>query len=377
MYFDYSLHAFSAGVLLVVLYAMYSRRGFLTTHINLFYLILGINFALLALDVIADITRHMRGYDALFLRYLVHTIYYSMVPLSGFSWALYAHYVIHLDLKRLLAFAKRIFLPILLNVVLLIVNIFIPLVFEFTYLGGEILHWWYVYPVLLTFAYVLLSAFLSYHHRVKMKKIDMSSLILFIFPPFVSGVLEVVFNLEGIIWPAMTVSVLFMYISIQGQIMSTDYLTRVANRYQLDQYVSQLMNRLPTGKQIGGLMIDIDEFKQINDVYGHNQGDNALSITADILRSSVRKTDFVARFGGDEFVVVCLVNELIHLEDIIERIQANVKLFNQERSTQFSLSLSIGHGIYHADQDQSVASFLEHLDVRMYDIKKSRLEPKK
>lgn len=377
MYFDYSLHAFAAGILAVILFAMSQRKGFLSTHINLFYFVLGINLLLLGLDVLADIARHFRGDNALALRYLVHTVYYSIVPISGYSWALYAHYVIHLDVPRLKRFALVSFSPIFINLILLIINIFEPIMFEFTYLGGEILHWWYAFVVLLTFTYVLTAAWMSFRHRVQMHRIEMTSLLLFIFPPFVSGVMEVVFNFEGVVWPAMSISVLFMYISIQGQIMATDFLTRVANRYQLDQYITQLMNRIPGNKQVGGLMIDIDEFKKINDVFGHTKGDDALSLTAEVLRSSVRKTDFVARYGGDEFVVICLVDEIIQLESIIERINSKLVELNDDTRNAFKLSLSIGSGIYHPDKDRSLSRFLENLDLRMYDDKKEKsLVPK-
>lgn len=91
-----------------------------------------------------------------------------------------------------------------------------------------------------------------------------------------------------------------------SEIVSTDPLTKVANRAALSKHLPEFMAEHLESGQPGSLMIcDIDFFKKINDTYGHQAGDEALVTFAGILNDASRQSDFVARYGGEEFVIVC------------------------------------------------------------------------
>ncbi len=105
-----------------------------------------------------------------------------------------------------------------------------------------------------------------------------------------------------------TLSLLIIYINIQNTQLYKDYLTDLYNRRQFDNYIRAKINS-SNNKRIAGFMIDIDSFKKINDVYGHDYGDTALKSTAKILRDTFSDNDFIARYGGDEFVVVVELND--------------------------------------------------------------------
>ena len=97
---------------------------------------------------------------------------------------------------------------------------------------------------------------------------------------------------------------------------SLDPLTRVANRDSLDRTLGRLMDASrAAGTPLSLAMIDIDHFKQINDTYGHQLGDRVLLCVAEALRAAVRPTDIVARYGGDELVVVLPGMPLHHAAD--------------------------------------------------------------
>jgi diguanylate cyclase (GGDEF)-like protein/PAS domain S-box-containing protein len=84
-----------------------------------------------------------------------------------------------------------------------------------------------------------------------------------------------------------------------------DPLTGLANRRLLDELLTSALDRgRRSGSEIAVIFLDLDDFKSVNDTYGHEVGDRVLQVTADRLRSSVRASDAVARVGGDEFVVV-------------------------------------------------------------------------
>lgn len=85
-----------------------------------------------------------------------------------------------------------------------------------------------------------------------------------------------------------------------------DGLTMVANRAELDRQMVEFVASSSGGKVKGCLIItDIDRFKKVNDVYGHQAGDEALKLFAEVLRENARQTDIVARYGGEEFVILC------------------------------------------------------------------------
>ncbi len=98
----------------------------------------------------------------------------------------------------------------------------------------------------------------------------------------------------------------------------TDPLTGVLNRRGLDRALAQLAER---GRPFGLVHIDLDRFKQINDLFGHATGDQVLIEVAGRLRKTVRAQDLVARIGGDEFVVVLVdLSENARLQTLAERI---------------------------------------------------------
>lgn len=85
-----------------------------------------------------------------------------------------------------------------------------------------------------------------------------------------------------------------------------DGLTMVANRAELDRQMLEFVNPSSSTGMKGCLIItDIDRFKKVNDIYGHQAGDEALKLFAEVLRENARESDIVARYGGEEFVVLC------------------------------------------------------------------------
>lgn len=86
------------------------------------------------------------------------------------------------------------------------------------------------------------------------------------------------------------------------QLAATDPLTGAANRRALDRYLDRVGTRAPT---IGVVALDLDDFKGINDTYGHSAGDLVLKQVAGAIRQQVRASDLLVRVGGDEFVLVC------------------------------------------------------------------------
>ena len=123
--------------------------------------------------------------------------------------------------------------------------------------------------------------------------------------------------------------------------------------------------------KVAVMFIDLDEFKSVNDTYGHDAGDAMLRHVAEILRLSVRETDTASRVGGDEFLVV--VSELHSVADatrIAEKIIQRVSQPIQLQGKQAAVGASIGISVY-PDHGGEAEQLIKLADAAMYEVKKS------
>jgi diguanylate cyclase (GGDEF)-like protein len=125
------------------------------------------------------------------------------------------------------------------------------------------------------------------------------------------------------------------------------------------------------------LFVDANEFKQVNDTYGHDVGDEVIRVIARTLQQGVRNRDVVARYGGDEFVILCEMNSFDGLQAQAERItQITDDLSVPCRGVSLRVSLAIGGAIGRPDGEPDFAERLLRLsDEAMYQAKQSRFNP--
>lgn len=122
---------------------------------------------------------------------------------------------------------------------------------------------------------------------------------------------------------------------------SLDFLTKAYNRMGLEEHLKRVKKGSP---QVGLAMLDIDFFKQVNDNYGHPVGDAVLVRVAEVIRMMIRKEDVLARFGGEEFVILFSSDNIYQMVKSCERIrQAIAKTpFAATDGTPFSITVSLG-----------------------------------
>ena len=111
---------------------------------------------------------------------------------------------------------------------------------------------------------------------------------------------------------------------------------------------------------------DCDEFKWINDFFGHQQGDKVLVDTAHILRQTFRESDIVARIGGDEFVVLSIEAADVDPAVFLKRLQQNIDEYNAKETRSYKLALSWGTVVYDPESPESLDVLLSQADRLMY-----------
>jgi diguanylate cyclase (GGDEF)-like protein len=152
-----------------------------------------------------------------------------------------------------------------------------------------------------------------------------------------------------------------------------DALTRLANRTTLlDRFAQALAQARRHGTRLGLLFVDLDDFKRLNDAYGHAFGDEVLRQVAERLVSAVRETDTVSRYGGDEFLI--LLAELSQPADaqaVAEKLGAAVSAPIELAGQVVRLTASLGAAIY-PDDGEDIDTLIAHADAAMYQAKRAR-----
>ena len=150
----------------------------------------------------------------------------------------------------------------------------------------------------------------------------------------------------------------------------TDPLTRLANRHELFRLGKFEFDRAKRFKKpFSALMFDLDFFKKVNDTYGHLNGDKALVATAHALKSTIRTIDFVARFGGEEFVIILPETSTESAKILAEKLRreiAHIKI--PCNGTQYSFTASIGVSTWN-EQDANIDSVINRADENLYKAK--------
>jgi diguanylate cyclase (GGDEF)-like protein len=119
------------------------------------------------------------------------------------------------------------------------------------------------------------------------------------------------------------------------------------------------------------LYADVDDLKYINDTFGHPYGDQALRETAQSIKSTFRKSDVIARIGGDEFVVLAIENTRASPESLMDRLRKKLASFNAQGDRDYQLSLSMGWVYHDHTSPRSLEELIHQADQAMYNQKKN------
>ena len=124
-----------------------------------------------------------------------------------------------------------------------------------------------------------------------------------------------------------------------------------------------------TNREMLLFFADMDGLKQINDTFGHHYGDHALRAIASILETTFRSSDLIARLGGDEFTILAINAPTQNAEQIIDRLQNNINLYNANSQT-YQLSLSVGVARFHPNEEIDLDKMLAKADRELYQHKR-------
>lgn len=155
----------------------------------------------------------------------------------------------------------------------------------------------------------------------------------------------------------------------------TDELTGLRNRNALEIEIPGILSLEKREQQMCSLlMIDVDLFKEFNDGYGHQKGDEVIKLIANIIKNSCRASDLIYRFGGDEFTVLFPNTGLDNAKGIVERIKVSLNEANEKRTINADLKLTLSIGISFVDyskenENKNMEDLIKEADVALYQSK--------
>ena len=253
----------------------------------------------------------------------------------------------------------------LISIVLLVINIFYPLVFSVSdgrYQRG------FAYIIFLIFAafYILDSLYLYVKRVRKNGSLKLFPVHIFLIPVILGVVIQAFFIEISITWTSIAISVAGIMTALKNEIIFTDCLTGLYNRVYLEFLHKRACNKKDCW--VSGIMIDLNGFKQINDNYGHAEGDLALCIVADLLRKSFSEYGVVTRYAGDEFVIMLNTTDDQLIQKIIKSAKKNFVTENEKNDKPYQLSASMGYAITNLS-NETIDDFMNRIDEQMYQDK--------
>lgn len=147
-----------------------------------------------------------------------------------------------------------------------------------------------------------------------------------------------------------------------------DGLTGLLNRSAIETIMEQeITAAAANNSSLSAIMIDLDNFKSVNDTYGHEEGDHVLKTVADLMTSHIRKTDFAGRWGGDEFVILLPDTTLAMAESVANRIHH--AFLESPDLTKGTVHVTASFGCTTSSPSDTQESFYKHMDSALYKAK--------
>ena len=360
------MNIFCLLLLIRILYQMYINRE-QNDHWNYFYHTIAWACVYLFMDAIWIMNvKHLLTFNKI-QSGIFNSFYFCSLAMLVCSWYIYAQKTFH---STVFEHKKRLVLT------------FIPLIF---FIGSSLVSYWthglfiidqagnyhrgklLPFYFLILFAYILYlsikAGYLSKKAKNYLYQKEYKVIARFSFLPFITALIQITADHLLIFNLGLAYSIFIVYNYFQQNLISLDPLTKINNREQLDIYLTTKMKENHQKKDLYLFLLDIDQFKKINDELGHVVGDQIILKTADILKQIAHLHNcFISRYGGDEFIIVCERDKNVEITPIFNDLQ---RLFQQSYEGLPDFSVSIGYVKYDESLNY-IPKFIEKADHYMY-----------
>lgn len=301
--------------------------------------------------------------------YVCDTWTYASNLTAGACWLLFIIY--HLNGEMIKPIGIIIKLITGAGILLLIINLFVPVVFRIDMNNSyERLPVFYLY--LVVDMLLLVSSLIFYLYiRLRGRRLKFFFFWVYMLPIVIGTTVQIRFFGISLIAPSLLIGLTGLMSTIQNELIFKDKLTGLYNRYYLDQLGEEFKNTKDA--EYTFLMIDINDFKSINDRFGHLIGDRAIIDTAKILRKAIGTSGAVIRYAGDEFVIALSTKNQIDTDIFITNIRKSFEDFNNADEHPYKLNVSMGYSVVNL-MEAGIDEVMNRIDKLMYEDKKRYYE---
>ncbi|NLT13261.1 MAG: GGDEF domain-containing protein [Clostridiales bacterium] len=366
----FTINLYSIAILAIIFIQMLRSSDKYLLPQKLFMWVLLVTAVMLVMDILSRFDGHPGTlYEA--ANHIGNFMIFLLSPILPSIWLLYTHSRVQKGECKIRRFL--FLLPTLsgVNAVMLILSQFFG--WFYTIGAGNIYRrgpmFWF--PVAVTLIITVATFILVIANRNKLEKKHFNALLLFPVPPLVCILLQIIYYGTSLILNGATLSILTVFVTIQNERMNLDYLTSAYNRKGLETYIRQKINASTEHKTFAAILLDLDNFKSINDSFGHSTGDHVLVESTKLLRSCLRSDDLIARYGGDEFYIIMNISDPDELENIACRIRTRIQEYNDSSNEPYKIGFSMGYTVYNFHNHLNVEQFHKQLDGLMYESKRA------
>ena len=302
--------------------------------------------------------------------------YYILNPLICFCWLLYSDYKLNRSRKYLLRRLTKYSIPFWISMALSLASLKTNWYFEISVSNEYIRGKFFVVMALLGLCYLLYAMFLAFK-EIKRREWDgykREFYYYIVFPIVMISVslLQVFVYGLSIIWASSTMILIVIFVNVQKDEISTDYLTGLYNRRTLDNLLALKISKHTKDSRLFLALIDVDDFKQINDTFGHNVGDLALIQIAVILRRVCKDPDdLIVRLGGDEFLIAGERDNIYDIEYLRNDLMLRIDRFNKKGEHRYHLGISVGFSLL-GGSIKTADNLINEADQKMYNHKQTK-----
>lgn len=360
------LVANGTGAFLVVFLLLYRIRIAQTNQFdeNAYNFMLIVTFIATINETLSFIIDARPGFIFHILQYISNTISSASSGIIGYCWCLFVEYHIHRNFKRIKKKSRILAVPLIIATILIFINLLgTGIIFDISkenvYTRGPMNFILYIF----VFVYYIESIYTVQKAKSDSILVEFFPIYFFIIPCMIGTMIQGFFFGISTVWLCVAIAFIIVYIEIQISISFIDDLSGLYNRKYMNHYLDKLQNDKP--KHVYGFLMDINDFKTINDIYGHLKGDQAIIQFGKILQHSIDKDSVAIRMGGDEFVIFAILKSNEEALALKKRIEQNIRQFNTNSTEPFHLSFSIGMAKYSGN----IETFLSSMDDSMYEAK--------
>lgn len=333
------------------------------SKINKLYLVsLLLNLIFIALTITFNSINKISSMSLIFHR-ITGGLIFALSPLLSYLFLQFvcSYFSIPYKLKRL---TKSVFYGfIFLNVIYAIISYKSKVFLENVKITE------YTMPFFISLIFLIYSAFVILKNKKMLIKFEYVYIIAICLFACSLVLIQFFASQTKYLWCSNTFILVFMFIVIQQRELYRDPLTGARNRLVLKKCIDA-HGRKPV-ENLSVVMIDLDYFKNINDSYGHSEGDYALRTFVRLLQKVFSDKGIVIRMGGDEFLVWIYEISTLEVNELLKKMTKLVDKFNSRGAKPYRLKYSCACGTYN-NSDVSIDEFIHEIDMKMYKNKAGR-----